>query len=77
MFTTPFPIILTFSSLTFTSTILIPESCISSAISAVILFPFSTKTSPVSESTISSNATLPVILVDKLNFLLNLFHLLI
>ena len=73
IFTVPFPIILTLLSSTFTSTIFIPRFLIFSATSSEITESFSTKTSPVSESTISSNATLPVILVDKLNFLLNLY----
>ena len=73
IFTVPFPIILTFLSLTSTSTIFKPVFCISSAISSLIIFPFSTKTSPVPGSIISSAAVLPVILDAKLSFLLNLY----
>ena len=72
IFTVPFPITLTVLSPTVTSTILIPEFCISSATSAVITSPAWTKTSPVSASIISFADICPVILVAKLNFWLNL-----
>ena len=71
--TVPFPITTTFLPFTFTLTTLIPVSWIAIATSSVIILSFSTKTSPVSGSAISSYAIFPVILVAKLNFLLNLY----
>ena len=71
--TVPFPIILTLLSFTLISTIFNPVFWISSATSFEITVSFSTNTSPVSGSIISSNATFPVILDAKLNFLLNLY----
>ena len=73
IFTVPFPITLTFLSAIFKSTIFIPAFWIFSATSSVITASFSTKTSPVSGSTILSNAIFPVILVAKFSFLLNLY----
>ena len=70
--TVPLPIIITLLSLTFTATVLIPEFWIWFAISAEIICPFSTSTSPVCKSMISSKASWFVILVARLNFILNL-----
>ena len=50
------------------STMLIPLFCIFSATSSEITLSFSTRTSPVSGSIISSNATFPEILDAKLSF---------
>ena len=66
IFTVPLPIILALFSPTLISTIFKPVFCISSATSFEITLSFSTNTSPVDGSIISSNATFLSLIVDRL-----------